>query len=73
MSGGGNNEFEMNVSYTADWFQQTMCTSNSTPPAQWNNGCDRSGARIFCPGGLSPPKNVTTSSKMKKFVQKYED
>ena len=29
-------------SYTSDWFNQTMCTSYSIAPANWDNGCELS-------------------------------
>jgi beta-glucanase (GH16 family) len=37
-----NSSLHIHPTYTADWFQQTMCTSNSNAPADWQNGCELS-------------------------------
>jgi beta-glucanase (GH16 family) len=37
-----NGSLHIHPSYTVDWFQQTMCTSNSIYPVDWDNGCELS-------------------------------
>ncbi len=37
-----NGSLHIHPSYTANWFQQTMCTNYSQPPADWDNGCELS-------------------------------
>jgi hypothetical protein len=37
-----NGSLHIHPTYTANWFQQTMCTSNSYSPANWTDGCELS-------------------------------
>jgi len=37
-----NGSLHIHPSYTANWFNQSMCTSNSNSPVDWQNGCELS-------------------------------
>jgi beta-glucanase (GH16 family) len=37
-----NGALHIHPTYTANWFQQSMCTSYSSSPADWQNGCELS-------------------------------